>query len=765
RALDGLAPRPAKITMYSTVRARVVAGGELDPGYWADNSREPVRFDEVVLELLSRGPVTFVEIGPHPVLGYGIKQWCDDGGRSVCLASLRRELEDRRATLELVARLYERGHEPDWAALVPHGSFAELPSYFWDRQRHWPALTPQRVGNESLIVADTGNEGGRVLSVQLAAETWIGDHRVGEIALVPGAAYLVWARRAVTGHGDAIEVCDLSIEAALPLAEDEHAELQAVCHFVEPGVWDAELLSSKGGSWIRHARARVIVAGGESGEAPTSVASLAEARGRCREPLSGEALYQNLANAGLRYGPAFRGLTELWLGAGEAVAELRSTEEVGRSRGLHPAWVDAAQHAVAPLLPAGRWLPIAVKSLRVFSPIPERAFVHARLRVQDAELPTAREVEADFVVYTDEGAPVATLRGLRLHLVEAAVSRRDELRLFEDSWVQAPLATQSRPPVRERWLIFGDDHELSASLAEALRGHPHASVDFLRSLSPASAEQIAGAAVIVLGGGRPESLWKPLQHILRAEAEPSRVSILTRGAWAPREIKDSAVPDPLARAAWGLGRTLRHEQPAWDLLLIDVEARNWAASLSAAAAALVNLDDERELLFYRGDRWVGVKSRDGREVRADWVVVANGAHSTLSTVSGPKRMIHAIMGWWQGVPFQPHTIEMFWDDLTLPYYGWLFPEAEGRVNIGITYQDDLKVKNARRIFQAFLDKHFRERLEGAEQLGKWKGHPIVYTYDIDKLWSPGRVVVGEAGRMTHPATGEGISQGMRSGMF
>ena len=167
----------------------------------------------------------------------------------------------------------------------------------------------------------------------------------------------------------------------------------------------------------------------------------------------------------------------------------------------------------------------------------------------------------------------------------------------------------------------------------------------------------------------------------------------------------------------------------------------------------------------RGDRWVGVKSRDGREVRADWVVVANGAHSTLSTVSGPKRMIHAIMGWWQGVPFQPHTIEMFWDDLTLPYYGWLFPEAEGRVNIGITYQDDLKVKNARRIFQAFLDKHFRERLEGAEQLGKWKGHPIVYTYDIDKLWSPGRVVVGEAGRMTHPATGEGISQGMRSGMF
>jgi flavin-dependent dehydrogenase len=101
----------------------------------------------------------------------------------------------------------------------------------------------------------------------------------------------------------------------------------------------------------------------------------------------------------------------------------------------------------------------------------------------------------------------------------------------------------------------------------------------------------------------------------------------------------------------------------------------------------------------------------------------------------------------------------------LPYYGWLFPETATRVNIGITYEDDQKQKNARRIFQAFLDKHYRERLEGATQLGKWKGHPIVYTYRTGKLHSPGRVVVGEAGRMTHPATGEGISQGMRSGMY
>ena len=171
-----------------------------------------------------------------------------------------------------------------------------------------------------------------------------------------------------------------------------------------------------------------------------------------------------------------------------------------------------------------------------------------------------------------------------------------------------------------------------------------------------------------------------------------------------------------------------------------------------------------EAIVERG-RYVGIRARDGREVRAKQVIIANGAHTKFSTCEGPKRAIHTIMGWWEGVEYQPNTLEMIWDDLTLPYYGWLFPETETRVNIGVTYEDDHKLKNAKRLFRAFLRKHYDKRLEGAEQVGKWKGHPIVYTYRTGSLWSPGRVVVGEAGRMTHPATGEGIYQAMRSGMF
>jgi len=164
-------------------------------------------------------------------------------------------------------------------------------------------------------------------------------------------------------------------------------------------------------------------------------------------------------------------------------------------------------------------------------------------------------------------------------------------------------------------------------------------------------------------------------------------------------------------------------------------------------------------------RVVGVVARDGREVRARVTVIAGGTHCRLVPPERPRKLIQAIMGWWEGVPFQEHHIEMIFDPMVLPLYGWLFPEGGDRVNIGITYEDPDGTKNARELFGRFLDKHFAKRLSHATALSGFKGHPIAYSYRIERLTSPGRIVVGESGLLTHPATAEGIYQGMRSGMF
>jgi len=163
----------------------------------------------------------------------------------------------------------------------------------------------------------------------------------------------------------------------------------------------------------------------------------------------------------------------------------------------------------------------------------------------------------------------------------------------------------------------------------------------------------------------------------------------------------------------------------------------------------------------------GIRSRDGREIRAKYTMIAGGSHCRVGLPEQrPKRIIQAIMGWWDNVPFKKGHVEMLFDRMVEPYYGWLFPESETRVNIGICYEDPKDGKhNARELFQKFLDVHYKERLKDATQVGAWKGHPVFWSYEIEKLTRPGAVVIGESGLMTHPATAEGIYQGMKSGMM
>jgi flavin-dependent dehydrogenase len=176
-------------------------------------------------------------------------------------------------------------------------------------------------------------------------------------------------------------------------------------------------------------------------------------------------------------------------------------------------------------------------------------------------------------------------------------------------------------------------------------------------------------------------------------------------------------------------------------------------------------------LVREGGRVVGVRGGANKEtLRADVVLAADGAHSIFGFDPRPRRTISTLMGWWEDFAFEPGTIEMFFDKNLLPLYGWMFPESPHRVNIGICMEgegtDGRKTsRNVRDVFARFLDDHFADRLVGARQIGKFKGHPISYTTWIGHLTAPGMIYLGEGGRMTHNATGEGIYQAMQSGVY
>ena len=169
-------------------------------------------------------------------------------------------------------------------------------------------------------------------------------------------------------------------------------------------------------------------------------------------------------------------------------------------------------------------------------------------------------------------------------------------------------------------------------------------------------------------------------------------------------------------------------------------------------------------------RVVGVRGLEGEEIRARWTLFADGAHSLFSTDDRERRHIDTLMGWWEGPDFERGRLDMVFDPELSPLYGWLFPETATRVNIGICVDalDEYGRKvprDLRAVFRRFLDRHFATELRTARQIGSLKGHPIVHTTWIANVSRPGALMIGEAARLTHNGTGEGISQAMQSGVY
>ena len=454
--LAGLQPRTGRLPIYSTVTGEIADGSELDVEYWCDNLRKPVLFGRQIERLVEAGTTAFIEMSPHPLLLQSVESIGAAAGVPVtAVPSLRRDQDERASMLGSLGRLFVGGVAFDRAATCPPGRpGVPLPNYPWDRQRYWPAeLTgpgrPEPVtGGLSLPprLDPAGQPGAHYWQLRIAGQTAsMHEHQVAGSTLVPGAVLLnllVAAAAEVLGPDD-VELFDVRFLAPLIIRDDHDGvlvQLMALASGDETIILRAYQVDDSGLRCVAEAGGRSAGAAeqplADEGPAEQSVAeqSVAE-HGQAEEgpaepgqaeqaetepaPL-GERLdpavfYAELADQGLRLGPAYQGIRSIERGAGQVRCEIevpagRSGDTGSR---INPALLDAAlQSALLAAerpaeLPAGATLLSSeISRFRLLAPVPVRAVAVATGR--------PGEPAADVRVMGTAGQLVAEAIGVRM---------------------------------------------------------------------------------------------------------------------------------------------------------------------------------------------------------------------------------------------------------------------------------------------------------------------------------------------------------------
>jgi acyl transferase domain-containing protein/acyl carrier protein len=680
-ALQGLVdPALPRLPISSTVTGGLALDGRFDAAYWAANMRQPVRFSSALDAAVSDSFGLVVEIGPHPVLAGAIAQCLStDARQGIVVASLKREESARRSLLAAAGALHTSGVRLDYQRISP-GSCIALPTSAWQRRRFWlpdvatrPGLAPAPVAHIGSTVDGRPPLAQRQLSsARTPGECFVeadladtrlaslSECRVGGTSILPAAVYVEMARAVGRDAvGATVGVRSLRIHEPVVTLDGTPPTLQMV---VTPDGAADPVIQVFRLSGQADANTPMLLASGQvasqQSQEPDAAEPLEDLMARCPRGLGGESFYAAIRDTGLVIGEGFRPVHRLWIGEGEALAELHLPDAVSGSGGylIHPALLESAFQLLAAALPRrpdGLLLPVAFEAGYVAALPAGTCWAHARVRRHDSV-----GCEGDLTLRTGSGGLMASFRGLRLEVVSQARIRQalqpqlDSL-FYDIRWdAQEPAVAAAQPPGMAEplgaWLILGDEGRLGERLARTLaaRGYRSAIVrpgsafqthgGDRWTIEPGSADDLrhlldeivgrdssALSGVIHLWSADPSSDTPSLKTLHqtertgcytvlqlaqalgeRAAAVRPRVWLITRGA---ESVGRSNQPIAVQHAPlWGLGRVLALEHPEiWGGLIdLDPDAPDPAQEVEALVNEIVGPGDEDQVVYRDGRRHV-----------------------------------------------------------------------------------------------------------------------------------------------------------------
>ena len=626
RSLAGVAPATSRTSTFVSTVTGEIFDGALDAGYWWDNVRQPVHFAPAISRLIALGCRTFVEISPHAILQRYLKECLAEAEvKGQILSSLRKNDDGVDRLQELALRLHLLAGRDTLQAFFPAvGRFVDLPSYPWQRERHWLPATSEgyRLIERQRIhpllgwpLKDAVAGWENILDPR--SQPWLADHKVGGAVVLPGAAYVEMALAAAREWfgGETQELEELDIVAPV-VFDGEHG--RSIRLDLNPRDGSFQIRSRQRLSddeWALNASGRLL--GAVTGYVESTAIPAGEG------DIVDHATHYRLAHAlGLDYGPVFQGMAEAHV-AGETLdGRFACPVDLGLGEEqwlLHPAIVDVCFQSLLEFfrneIEAGfglPLLPVKIGRLRLLRMAPIAGF---RTRILRRSL---RSVLAEFELLAVDGEKVAVLNGCRFR---AASLRQDK---------QADPACWEIVPVVQPGLLACRRSELPATrkLAHQLKEwfvdqegvlKRAAYFNEAQPLFDALVSAFAYNAMLALFAQRPEAAQGWLDDVGGNSDEPRRVmlwarNLLVEQEWLARGALGWALADCDMPSAPEIWRTLLAEYPTAmpELVLVGGMGRTLVPLLAgdldpARLAADIRRSHQLETLFddsitYRGNR-------------------------------------------------------------------------------------------------------------------------------------------------------------------
>jgi amino acid adenylation domain-containing protein len=150
-----------QIPYVSNVTAQWITGAEAkSPEYWAGHVRQTVRFADGVAELMKDSKYVLLEVGPGQTLSTLARQHPAKTSEQTVLASLAMNGDQEpHGLLDTLGRLWMNGVRVNWQQFYASERRlrATLPTYPFERKRHWPEspLTASHTSSSVVHVSTT----------------------------------------------------------------------------------------------------------------------------------------------------------------------------------------------------------------------------------------------------------------------------------------------------------------------------------------------------------------------------------------------------------------------------------------------------------------------------------------------------------------------------------------------------------------------------------------------------------------------------------